>query len=179
MHYLALVTGYDGTIANGGVVDAPTLAALERSRGAARRPILVIFRGLTSLQRAKPRLELFEIMAPEKAALLYDAANHEVQAPVDAPPGALVECCKSGLIQGELAHAPEPLDPPSEGNAFSNPVIGANKSRHPYTRTHPGRRVRHLALIAWANTTSWVVIMHKDVGRRERPPGMGRTDSDQ
>jgi ferredoxin len=26
--------------------------------------------------------------------------------------------CESGLIEGELAYAPEPLDPPAEGNAL-------------------------------------------------------------
>ena len=26
--------------------------------------------------------------------------------------------CESGLIEGELANSPEPLDPPAEGNAL-------------------------------------------------------------
>ena len=30
MHYLALATDYDGTIADDGVVNEPTLAAMER-----------------------------------------------------------------------------------------------------------------------------------------------------
>ena len=41
MHYRALATDYDGTIADDGVVDKPTLAALERLRDGARRLILV------------------------------------------------------------------------------------------------------------------------------------------
>jgi hydroxymethylpyrimidine pyrophosphatase-like HAD family hydrolase len=49
MHYLALATDYDGTIADDGVVDKPTLTALERLGGSARRLILVTGRELTDL----------------------------------------------------------------------------------------------------------------------------------
>ena len=51
MHYVALATDYDGTIAHHGEVDAPTLAALERLRGASRRLILVTGRELDDLIR--------------------------------------------------------------------------------------------------------------------------------
>jgi hydroxymethylpyrimidine pyrophosphatase-like HAD family hydrolase len=91
MHYLALATDYDGTIADDGVVDEPTLAALERLRGGARRLILVTGRDLTNLQRVMPRLDLFDLVVAENGALLYDPANHEVQALGDAPPPAFVE----------------------------------------------------------------------------------------
>ena len=91
MHYLALATDYDGTIADDGVVDKPTLAALERLRGGARRLILVTGRDLTNLQRVMPRLDLFDLVVAENGALLYDPANHEVQALGDAPPLAFVE----------------------------------------------------------------------------------------
>ncbi len=90
MHYLALATDYDGTIANDGVVDESTLAALERLRGGARRLILVTGRDLTDLRRAMPRLDLFDLVVAENGALLYDPASHEEQALVDAPPPAFV-----------------------------------------------------------------------------------------
>jgi len=91
MQYLALATDYDGTIADDGVVDQPTLAALERLRNGARRLILVTGRDLTDLQRVMPRLDLFDLVVAENGALLYDPAYHEVQALGAAPPAAFVE----------------------------------------------------------------------------------------
>jgi hydroxymethylpyrimidine pyrophosphatase-like HAD family hydrolase len=100
MHYLALATDYDGTIADDGVVDLSTLAALERLRNGGRRLILVTGRDPTDLQRVMPRLDLFDLVVAENGALLYDPANHEVQALSDAPPLAFVERLR------ELAVAP-------------------------------------------------------------------------
>jgi hydroxymethylpyrimidine pyrophosphatase-like HAD family hydrolase len=91
MHYLALATDYDGTIADEGVVDKSTLAALQRLRDGARRLILVTGRGVTDLQRVMPRLDLFDLVVAENGALLYDPANHEQQALGDPPPAAFVE----------------------------------------------------------------------------------------
>jgi hydroxymethylpyrimidine pyrophosphatase-like HAD family hydrolase len=91
MHYLALATDYDGTIADEGVVDKSTLAALERLRGGARRLILVTGRDLTDLRRAMPRLDLFDLVVAENGALLYDPISHEERALGDAPPPAFVE----------------------------------------------------------------------------------------
>src|SRR5271167_1582794 len=91
MRYLALATDYDETIADDGVVDKPTLAALERLRDGARRLILVTGRDVTDLQRVMPRLDLFDLVVAENGALLYDPANDEVQALGDAPPPAFVE----------------------------------------------------------------------------------------
>lgn len=91
MHYLALATDYDGTIADEGVVDKPTLAALERLRGGARRLILVTGRELTDLQLVMPRLDLFDLVVAENGALLYDPARHEERALADAPPPGFIE----------------------------------------------------------------------------------------
>ena len=91
MHYLALATDYDGTIADDGVVDEPTIAALERLRGGGRRLILATGRDLTDLRRVMPRLDLFDLVVAENSALLYDPTNHEVQVLSDAPPRAFVE----------------------------------------------------------------------------------------
>jgi len=91
MHYLALATDYDGTIAEDGVVDEPTLAALERLRGGARHLILVTGRELTDLRRAMPRLDLFDLVVAENGAMLYEPANGAEQALGGAPPPAFVE----------------------------------------------------------------------------------------
>jgi hydroxymethylpyrimidine pyrophosphatase-like HAD family hydrolase len=91
MHYLALATDYDGTIADDGVVDEPTLAALERLRDGAWRLILVTGRDVADLQRVMPRLDLFDLVVAENGALLYDPANYEVRALGAAPPPAFVQ----------------------------------------------------------------------------------------
>lgn len=91
IRYLALATDYDGTIANDGVVDVPTVAALQRLRGGARRLVLVTGRGVTDLKRAMPRLDLFDLVVAENGGLLYDPANHQEQALGDAPPPSFVE----------------------------------------------------------------------------------------
>ena len=91
MNYRALATDYDGTIADDGVVDTSTLAALKRFRGGTRRLILVTGRDLVSLQQVMPRLDLFDLVVAENGALLYDTANHQVQALGDTPPAAFIE----------------------------------------------------------------------------------------
>jgi hypothetical protein len=91
MHYLALATDYDGTIADDGAVDQLTLAALQRLRNGGRHLILVTGRDLSDLQRAMPRLDIFDLVVAENGALLYDPAKRTVQALCAAPPPAFVE----------------------------------------------------------------------------------------
>lgn len=91
MHYLALATDYDGTIAHDGVVDEATIGALERLRGGARRLILVTGRELSDLRGVMPRLDLFDMIVAENGALLFDPANHEEHALAEAPPQRFVE----------------------------------------------------------------------------------------
>ena len=91
MHYLAVATDYDGTIAHDGVVDDSTIAALERLRASARRLILVTGRELPDLQRAMPRLELFDLVVAENGALLYDPANREEHTLAEPPPPRFAE----------------------------------------------------------------------------------------
>ena len=86
MHYVALATDYDGTIAHNGEVDEPTLAALERLRGASRRLVLVTGRELDDLIRCMPRLDLFDIVVAENGALLYWPATKQERALAAPPP---------------------------------------------------------------------------------------------
>jgi len=91
MHYLALATDYDGTIAHHGEVDAATLDALERLRASARKLILVTGRELPDLARAMPRLDLFDLIVAENGALLYDPSNHEEHLLATPPPPRFAE----------------------------------------------------------------------------------------
>ncbi len=85
MHYMALATDFDGTIAHDGVVDGPTLAALKQLRGAARRVILVTGRELDDLQRVMPEIDVFDLVVAENGALLYRPETRE-ERPLVAPP---------------------------------------------------------------------------------------------
>jgi len=91
MHYLALATDYDGTIAHDGAVDEATIGALERLRAGARRLILVTGRELPDLQRSMPRLDLFHLVVAENGALLFDPATREEFTLAEPPPPRFVE----------------------------------------------------------------------------------------
>jgi len=91
MHYIALATDYDGTAAHDGIVDPPTLAALEQLRASNRRLILVTGRELTDLQRVMPRLDVFDLVVAENGALIYQPQTCEERPLADPPPPRFVE----------------------------------------------------------------------------------------
>ncbi len=91
MQYAALATDYDGTVAHDGVVDEPTIAALERLKAGQRRLILVTGRELPDLERVMPRLDLFDRIVAENGALLYTPATREEKPLGEPPPAAFVE----------------------------------------------------------------------------------------
>ena len=71
MRYYALATDYDGTIAHDGIVDEPTLQALERLCASGRHLLLVTGRRMDDLIQTFPRTDIFEIVVAENGALLY------------------------------------------------------------------------------------------------------------
>jgi len=91
MRYLALCTDYDGTIADHGKVDKPTLAALEELRASGRKLLLVTGREIADLLKVFDRLDLFELVVAENGALIYRPANREERSLVDPPPARFVE----------------------------------------------------------------------------------------
>src|SRR5438067_2768629 len=62
LYFLALATDYDGTIAEDGIVDAVTLAALDSFKKTGRRLILVTGRELPDLKSGFSVLELFALV---------------------------------------------------------------------------------------------------------------------
>ena len=90
MRYLALATDYDGTLAHDGLVDEPTLAALERLLASGRRLILVTGRELPELQATFPHLDLFERVVAENGALLYRPGSREEKVLAERPPDAFL-----------------------------------------------------------------------------------------
>jgi HAD superfamily hydrolase (TIGR01484 family) len=85
MYFLALAADYDGTLAADGVVSEETFEALSSLKKTGRKLLLVTGRSLESLQRAFPRLKLFDRVVAENGALLYDPAT-EQERPLAPPP---------------------------------------------------------------------------------------------
>ena len=75
VRYRVLATDYDGTLANDGVTDDATVAAIERFRDAGGRLILVTGRELPDLAGTFHRLDAFERVVAENGGLLYDPAS--------------------------------------------------------------------------------------------------------
>jgi HAD superfamily hydrolase (TIGR01484 family) len=90
VYFLALATDYDGTIADEGVVDAPTSAALQALKKSGRRLIMVTGRELDDLQRVYHDMELFDLIVAENGALLYNPASREEKVIAPAPSEKLI-----------------------------------------------------------------------------------------
>lgn len=75
MHYLALASDYDGTLAHDGVVAPETLAAVRRLKQSGRRFLLVTGRELPELQMVFPDFELCDLIVAENGALLFTPAT--------------------------------------------------------------------------------------------------------
>jgi hydroxymethylpyrimidine pyrophosphatase-like HAD family hydrolase len=88
MRYRALCCDYDGTLAHDGRVSAATLAALERTRAAGRRLVMVTGRELPELRSVFDRLDLFERVVAENGALLHRPETGEELVLAPAPPAS-------------------------------------------------------------------------------------------
>lgn len=95
MRILALATDYDGTLAEQGRVDGPTIAGLERFRASGRVLILVTGRELAELLAVFPRIDLFDRVVAENGAHLYRPADRSERLLADRPPDSFVETLKA------------------------------------------------------------------------------------
>ena len=86
-----LASDYDGTLATGGRVDAPTLAALRSLVAAGGGVLLVTGRRLDDLRDVFPHLDVFACVVAENGALLHRPETDETRRLADAPPPAFVE----------------------------------------------------------------------------------------
>jgi len=91
MHYLALATDYDGTLAADGHVSEETLAALKRLQESGRKLILVTGRELDSLRLDFSELDWFDVVVAENGAVVYYPGSREEQLLGDRPPEAFME----------------------------------------------------------------------------------------
>jgi len=99
MRYLVLCCDYDGTIAQGGRVDEPTVAALEKLRESGRKLILVTGREMDDLRRVTTRLDLFERIVAENGALIHHPASAQEQVLAERPPQAFVDALIARNVQ--------------------------------------------------------------------------------
>jgi HAD superfamily hydrolase (TIGR01484 family) len=95
MHYLALATDYDGTLATHGRVTEETLAALERLRASGRKLIMVTGRELPDLFSVFPEIDLFDWVVAENGALLYRPGSKEEKPLAEAPPEKFVQLLRA------------------------------------------------------------------------------------
>ena len=106
MHYVALATDYDGTVAHDGVIDPPTLAALQRLRASNRKLILVTGRELEDLIRVLPEIGVFDLVVAENGALLYWPETKRERLLAPAPEPAFVQALRdAGVNPLSVGHA--------------------------------------------------------------------------
>jgi HAD superfamily hydrolase (TIGR01484 family) len=95
MHFVALATDYDGTLAEESVTAVSTVDALERLKGSGRRLVMVTGRPLPDLLRIFRRVDLFDRVVAENGGLLYDPATGVERVLAAAPVPAFVERLKA------------------------------------------------------------------------------------
>jgi HAD superfamily hydrolase (TIGR01484 family) len=98
MHYLALATDYDGTLATEGRVEKMTIQALQRFRESGRRLVLVTGRELDDLIEVFPEIGLFDAVVAENGALLYLPGAKEKIILGSKPNKHLVEALKKRKV---------------------------------------------------------------------------------
>jgi hydroxymethylpyrimidine pyrophosphatase-like HAD family hydrolase len=91
MHFLALASDYDGTLATDGNVTDATWGAVQRLRVSGRKLILVTGRSFNNLVPVVPRLEAFDGIVAENGAVLYCPAEHRTVRLSRSLPNRLVE----------------------------------------------------------------------------------------
>jgi hydroxymethylpyrimidine pyrophosphatase-like HAD family hydrolase len=98
MHYLALATDYDGTLAHDSHVSDETLAALERLKTSGRKLILVTGRELPELESVFPDYRLCDVIVAENGAVLcWPADNREEVFGEPLPAAFLSEIIRRGI----------------------------------------------------------------------------------
>jgi hydroxymethylpyrimidine pyrophosphatase-like HAD family hydrolase len=90
MHYAALATDYDGTLAEDGKVRPEVIDALLRLRERGQKLVLVTGRELDDLTATFPRIDVFDRVVAENGALLYTPTPPRERALAKPPPADFV-----------------------------------------------------------------------------------------
>jgi hypothetical protein len=90
MHYLALASDYDGTLAHDSHVSEEAHAAIRRLKDSGRKLILVTGREMPELQSVFPEYKLCDAIVAENGALLVWPAEGREEVLGEPPPEAFV-----------------------------------------------------------------------------------------
>ncbi len=105
LQFQALAADYDGTLAHDGVMEAATVAALERLKASGRRLLMVTGRELKDLFVVCPRLDLFDRVVAENGALVYTPADGHTRLLEQPPPPEFVnELVRRGVGPISVGH---------------------------------------------------------------------------
>jgi len=86
MHYLALASDYDGTLARDGHVDEAILDSLRALKASGRKVILVTGRELPELQATFPGMDVCDAVVAENGGLIYWPAEQREEVLAESPP---------------------------------------------------------------------------------------------
>lgn len=105
MKYRAIATDYDGTLAHDGIVDGDTVNALQRSRQAGLRLILVTGREMSDLFTTFEHVDLFERVVGENGAVIYNPGDSSIRTLAPPPPAPFVERLQAAGIPLSVGHS--------------------------------------------------------------------------
>ena len=98
MRYHVLAADYDGTLADDGRVDAPTLEALRRLADTGRKLVLVTGRQLDDLLAVFPEAAQFARIVAENGAVLHRPDTRETRDLAEPVPAALVDTLRGAGV---------------------------------------------------------------------------------
>jgi hypothetical protein len=91
MRYQAIATDYDGTLAQDGLVDEATWAAIATYRQQGGKVILVTGREFDDLQQVCPPLDRFDAVIAENGGVAYWPEADQVTTQGEPPPAQFIE----------------------------------------------------------------------------------------
>ncbi|MEK6262951.1 MAG: HAD-IIB family hydrolase [Planctomycetota bacterium] len=91
MRYHVLAVDFDGTLADNGRVDEPTLNALNKFLATGRHLVMVTGRELPELLAAFPQIDLFEWVVAENGGLLYRPSTKKERLITEPPSEKLIQ----------------------------------------------------------------------------------------
>ncbi|MBX3414782.1 MAG: HAD family hydrolase [Pirellulales bacterium] len=99
MRYLAVVTDYDGVIAQEGRPSGAAIAAIQRLRSSGRRAVLITGRRLDDLLSVFPQLDLFDCVVAENGAVIYEPATRKETSLAKPPSPRFIERLKELRVE--------------------------------------------------------------------------------
>jgi len=99
MHFRALATDYDGTIAHHGAVDTATIDALCAFKNSGRKVLLVTGREMHDLRSVFSEIPLFDRIVAENGGVLYNPEKNEERLLAPAPPETFIDALREASVK--------------------------------------------------------------------------------